>query len=511
MCDLFALSARQHYTAATSLPLFAVRGRQNVHGWGIGFFRRRFPVVEKSGEQVFADGRLHVSFQRLARVVNSPIILAHIRYKSSGEVDECHAHPFVLYFWGQAWIFAHNGKAPAIESYVSSHTIRFARETLNQGLIMLGVRRPMGPVERVVVALQQAMSMEDVRKSDVISVQLSTTSPDMGVAVLQKYLDLFQEKHIAAYRSPRNREFFAAEADRSLQQLHDTEARLARFKDENKVWSITEQSSLLLKTQRELIDQHARTLRETAELQNRMAELRRQEASLPPDVKLSRVTTHDPVNDEMRKQRALVEAQMAQSAVVFGEASPQMIQLRRQLDTVNAGIAARQSSRGDQETTGINQQLYDVRRDIAAGETQLTGLQARAANETTQLAEIEKNVRQLEATETTLYDMQREIGRLDREYQLYTAKLEDSRISDAMDMAKISNVRVISPPTAGPIPVFPPLLMMLAGGIVVGLGGSLAFVFFRDTMHPVVRTRRDIEQLLGVPVLASLPEHRTLR
>jgi len=121
MCDLFALSAAQHYTAATSLPLFAVRGRQNVHGWGIGFFRQGIPVVEKSGDQVFADGRLHVSFQRLARVVNSPIILAHIRYKSSGEVDECHAHPFVLTFWDQAWIFAHNGKAPAIEPYASPH------------------------------------------------------------------------------------------------------------------------------------------------------------------------------------------------------------------------------------------------------------------------------------------------------------------------------------------------------------------------------------------------------
>jgi predicted glutamine amidotransferase len=121
MCDLFALSASRHHLAATSLPLFAVRGRKNVHGWGIGFFRHRTPVVEKSGEKVFTDGRLHTSFQRLARVVNSPIILAHIRYKSSGEVDECHAHPFVLNFWGQAWIFAHNGKAPAVESYGSSH------------------------------------------------------------------------------------------------------------------------------------------------------------------------------------------------------------------------------------------------------------------------------------------------------------------------------------------------------------------------------------------------------
>src|SRR6185369_13517091 len=91
---------------------------------------------------------------------------------------------------------------------LARHTIRFARETVNQGLIMLGVRRPMGPVERVVAALRQALWMEDVRKSDVISVQLRLSSPDMGVAVLQKYLELFQERHISAYRSPRNREFF---------------------------------------------------------------------------------------------------------------------------------------------------------------------------------------------------------------------------------------------------------------------------------------------------------------
>jgi predicted glutamine amidotransferase len=35
-------------------------------------------------------------------------------------VDECHSHPFVLKFAGYNWIFAHNGKAPAIESYKSS-------------------------------------------------------------------------------------------------------------------------------------------------------------------------------------------------------------------------------------------------------------------------------------------------------------------------------------------------------------------------------------------------------
>jgi predicted glutamine amidotransferase len=120
MCDLFAMSAKKDYSAPKSMPLFAVRAKKNMDGWGIGFFRKHQAVVEKSAEQVFASGNLHDSFQRLARVVKSRIIICHIRFRTSGLVDECHAHPFVLKFGGHNWIFVHNGKAPAIESYQSS-------------------------------------------------------------------------------------------------------------------------------------------------------------------------------------------------------------------------------------------------------------------------------------------------------------------------------------------------------------------------------------------------------
>ena len=39
MCELFAMSAGQHYTAQDYLPLFADKSRDNISGWGIGFFR----------------------------------------------------------------------------------------------------------------------------------------------------------------------------------------------------------------------------------------------------------------------------------------------------------------------------------------------------------------------------------------------------------------------------------------------------------------------------------------
>jgi len=117
MCDLFALSAATNYSAPKSLPIFAAKAGKNLDGWGIGFFRKNRAYVEKSALWAYHEGRFHDSFQRLARVVSSKFIVAHVRLRSSGPIDECHAHPFVLRFRGQDWIFAHNGKAPAIESY----------------------------------------------------------------------------------------------------------------------------------------------------------------------------------------------------------------------------------------------------------------------------------------------------------------------------------------------------------------------------------------------------------
>jgi predicted glutamine amidotransferase len=117
MCDLFALSAAKNYSAPKSLPIFAFKAGRNMDGWGIGYFKKDRAYVEKSAARAYHEGRYHDGFQRLTRVISSRFIIAHVRLRTSGPIDECHAHPFVVRLNGQDWIFAHNGKAPAIESY----------------------------------------------------------------------------------------------------------------------------------------------------------------------------------------------------------------------------------------------------------------------------------------------------------------------------------------------------------------------------------------------------------
>ncbi|MGO9315552.1 MAG: class II glutamine amidotransferase, partial [Syntrophobacteraceae bacterium] len=96
MCDLFALSAATNYSAPKALPIFAAKAARNMDGWGIGFFRKNRAYVEKSATHAYQEGRFHDGFQRLARVVASKFIIAHVRLRTSGPIDECHAHPFVL-------------------------------------------------------------------------------------------------------------------------------------------------------------------------------------------------------------------------------------------------------------------------------------------------------------------------------------------------------------------------------------------------------------------------------
>lgn len=125
MCDLFALSAATNYSAPKSLPIFAAKAGRNMDGWGIGFFKKNRACVEKSAARAYHEGRYHDAFQRLTRVVSSKFIIAHVRLRTSGPIDECHAHPFILQFKGHDWIFAHNGKAPSIETY-QSKTVRLS-------------------------------------------------------------------------------------------------------------------------------------------------------------------------------------------------------------------------------------------------------------------------------------------------------------------------------------------------------------------------------------------------
>ncbi len=128
MCDIFALSAGYYYSAKEYLPVFAKKARQNMNGWGIGFYRDGIAFVEKSSEQVFVGDQVHESFQRLARVIDSRIIISHISCPLSGGRHSAHNNPFSLNFLDHTWLFVNVGRDQDIDQYVTVNEPRLEAE-----------------------------------------------------------------------------------------------------------------------------------------------------------------------------------------------------------------------------------------------------------------------------------------------------------------------------------------------------------------------------------------------
>ena len=150
MCDILAISAGHNYTPQKYLPIFAQKGKTNMNGWGIGFFREDQALVEKSSEQVFSQDQVHESFQRLARVIDSRIIISHLNCPKSGGHHSTHSHPFKLAFLDHNWIFAQIGVVEKINEYQTTETPRLdievhtARifEYLRDQLVLLNRQNP---------------------------------------------------------------------------------------------------------------------------------------------------------------------------------------------------------------------------------------------------------------------------------------------------------------------------------------------------------------------------------
>jgi len=77
------------------------RGESNPDGWGLGFYVRAEPCVEREVSPAYESAE----FRREAAMIHSRGVLAHVRRATVGHVCLENTHPFR----SDAWLLAHNG------------------------------------------------------------------------------------------------------------------------------------------------------------------------------------------------------------------------------------------------------------------------------------------------------------------------------------------------------------------------------------------------------------------
>jgi uncharacterized protein involved in exopolysaccharide biosynthesis len=171
---------------------------------------------------------------------------------------------------------------------------------------------------------------------------------------------------------------------------------------------------------------------------------------------------------------------------------------RREMLDRQTDIARMQSTQAFNIQAEMDKTAADLRYSIA-------GHDAISA----QLADLNKQITQLDGDETQLHKLERNRAILEDDYKAVTKILDEREIVESVEAHRESSVRVIQPPRAPDLPQATRRLILLAGivaSMLLSIGSVLAAHFFRA----IYLRPEALEMDTGLTVLASVPEMRAI-
>jgi uncharacterized protein involved in exopolysaccharide biosynthesis len=362
--------------------------------------------------------------------------------------------------------------------------IRGAQDMVRESLVLVGLRPPTTRQERLTLAIGAAMRVEPVRRSDIISLSIGFPDPRAGEIILERFIDLALSRYREAFRSPGVIDFFAEGRAERHAAIRSAEARLLalRLGVENPIWSVAEQRTVLIRAEADSQAQLRQMRSAIAATEAQIEEGEKVLAQLPQEVELSTVRSRNAATDAMRSRLVQLRLDLGMQQARYGEGSQEIGDVRRQIDALQAQVAAEDPFVVEQMTLGLSQLHQAAARDLVARRAELAGLRGSADRLGAQIDGLRAQLRQIEEAAVEIALLEQEVARLRGALEVFGRGYEDARVREAIEAVRLSGLRVVMPPTSEILPSSPSLrrtlLLGLMGGLVLG-GGLVMLLEFR--------------------------------
>ncbi len=338
-------------------------------------------------------------------------------------------------------------------------------------------------------------------------------------------------------------EFYAKEAERLRTHVASLEGKLAEFKRANygQLPELTEVNMSMMdrvESQLQQIEVQQRSLRQervflTAQLETARAQgpnagsvrqLEEQYARMqssydeshPDMVALRRQIdslkfgTSAGAGSSLRSQLNAKRATLAESRQRYGEEHPDIRRLMRDIETLEARIAG--GERADVNLSDGSPVNMQLRTQINAIDSQLASLGAQSAGLRAKLAGIERNVTAAPQVEREYANATRDLAIAREKYEQLLNRQMDAEVSEAAIVGgRADEFRLIQSPMLPSLPSKPQRLAILLIGLVAALALGLTLTVAAEALDPKVRGARDVRDLLNVSPLVAIPTIRNSR
>ena len=338
-------------------------------------------------------------------------------------------------------------------------------------------------------------------------------------------------------------EFYAKEAERIRKDVAAMEAKLADFKKANygQLPELTQVNMTMMdrtEAQMQQNDMQARSLRQervflaaqleqqrsqgadagsVRQLEEQYSRMRSSYDESHPDmialrrqIESLKYGTSASAGSSLRSQLNAKRATLAEARQRYGEEYPDVKKLQRDISTLEARIKA--GERGDVEMADGTPVGMQLRTQINAIDSQLSSIEAQNAALRAKLAGLEKNVTETPQVEREYANATRNLTIAREKYEQLLNRQMDAEVSEAAIVGgRADEFRLIQAPMLPSVPSKPQRLAILLIGLVAAVVVGLTATVAAEALDPKVRGARDVRELLAVSPLVAIPTIRNSR
>jgi succinoglycan biosynthesis transport protein ExoP len=254
---------------------------------------------------------------------------------------------------------------------------------------------------------------------------------------------------------------------------------------------------------RQLEDQYNRMRSTYDESHPDMVALRRQIDSL-------KYGTSAGAGTSLRSQLAAKRSTLAEARERYGDEHPDIKRLQRDIATLEARLKS--GEKGDVEMSDGTPVGMQLRTQINAIDSQLASLGAQNAELRAKMNGLEKNVTAAPQVEREYANATRDLNIAREKYEQLLNRQMDAEVSEAAIVGgRADEFRLIQSPMLPAVPSKPQRLAILLIGLVAAIALALTATVAAEALDPKVRGARDVRDLLQVSPLVAVPTIRNSR
>jgi uncharacterized protein involved in exopolysaccharide biosynthesis/Mrp family chromosome partitioning ATPase len=366
---------------------------------------------------------------------------------------------------------------------------------------------------RAANVVRKGLVVEVPNKSNVMRILYQHPDPDIVQPVLAGLIDSYFRKHAEIHQAfGAVDDFLSQETDQLRAQLAQTEEELWQARNKAGVISLEDSkknyTDQIAKIREEIFDAEAALAEHQATLKAiTLAPAGTEPTNAEPAAASLPINEYKSISarvDELWKRQQELSVQFTDANTLVKGIRQQIAEAEQSKRALEEKYPALTRLSGPASNAGTPRNGSSI--DIGTETTQVLAIQSKIKVLSGQLDQIRKEAGNVAQMDSTISELQRKKKLEEGNYQYFSSSLEQARIDEAVNHGKLSNISKIqapSPPFRAPRDLPKKMAMMVAGGVVLGLGWAFLMELFLDRS---VKRPIDVLTKLRLPLFLAIPD-----